>query len=213
MSGNLVRAAAVAAAAGRSSLGRLVPQNTALFLCDMQEKFRPNIKHFDEVVQISARLLQAAAILDMPSVVTEQYPKGLGHTVPELGVEKYGLTPIAKTQFSMCVPEVDNMLKANENIGSVILCGIETHACILQTTMDLLERGYDVHVVADACASRSHLDRVYALERVRRLGGFVTTSECAILSLAPDAAHPRFRQLQKVIWTSAPDSGLLPTPP
>ncbi|KAF0287009.1 Isochorismatase domain-containing protein 2 [Amphibalanus amphitrite] len=211
MAGNLVRAAA--AAVGGRSLGRLVPQNTALFLCDMQEKFRPNIKHFAEVVQVSNRLLQAASVLDIPSIVTEQYPKGLGHTVPELEVEKYGLTPIAKTQFSMCVPEVDEMLKANKNISSVILCGIETHACILQTTMDLLERDYEVHVVADACASRSHLDRVYALERVRRLGGFVTTSECAILSLAPNSAHPKFRQLQKIIWTPAPDSGLLPTPP
>ena len=210
MAGSLVRAAA---AAGGPSLGRLAPQSTALFLCDMQEKFRPNIRHFPEVVQISNRLLQAAAILDIPAVVTEQYPKGLGRTVPELEVEKYGLTPIEKTQFSMCVPDVDDMLKANANIRSVILCGIETHACILQTTMDLLERGLDVHVVADACASRNHLDRVYALERVRRLGGFVTTSECAILSLAPNAAHPKFRQLQKVIWTPAPDSGLIPTPP
>ena len=209
MAGNLVRAAV----AGGQSLGRLVPRSTALFLCDMQEKFRPNIKHFTEVVQTSNRLLQAAAILDIPGVVTEQYPKGLGRTVPELEVEKYGLTPIEKTQFSMCVPEVDDMLKAKANIRSVILCGIETHACILQTTMDLLERGYDVHVVADACASRSHLDRVYALERIRRLGGFVTTSECAILSLAPNSAHPKFRQLQKVIWTPAPDSGLIPTPP
>ncbi|XP_037093093.1 isochorismatase domain-containing protein 2-like [Pollicipes pollicipes] len=197
--------------AGR--LGRLTPQHTALFLCDMQEKFKPNIKHFEQVVDTSRRMLQAATILDIPSVVTEQYPKGLGRTVPELGVEEHGLKPIAKTQFSMCVPEVEDMLKSNENIRSVMLCGIETHACILQTTMDLLEKGYDVHVVADACASRSHVDRVYALERMRHLGAFLTTSECAILSLAADSAHPKFRQLQKVIWTPAADSGLLPTPP
>lgn len=203
MASNLVKAAA-----GR--LGRLLPQNTALFLCDMQEKFKPNIKHFPQIVETSHRLLQAATILDMPVVVTEQYPKGLGPTVPELGLEPHGLTPIAKTQFSMCVPEVEQMLKAHQGLDTVVLCGIETHACILQTTLDLLERGYSVHVVADAVASRSHVDRVYALERMRHLGAFITTSECAVLSLAPDAAHPKFRQLQKVIWTPAPDSGLLP---
>ncbi|XP_032982910.1 isochorismatase domain-containing protein 2 isoform X3 [Rhinolophus ferrumequinum] len=87
----------------------------------------------------------------MPVVLTEQYPQGLGPTVPELGAE--GLRPLPKTCFSM-VPVVRQELDARPQLCSVLLCGIETQACILNTTLDLLDRGLQVHVVVDACTSR-----------------------------------------------------------
>ncbi|KAM9113340.1 isochorismatase domain-containing protein 2 isoform 3-T4 [Pangshura tecta] len=110
--------------------------------------------------------LMVAQLLEIPVVVTEQYPQGLGPTVPELGAE-----------------------------GS--------------TALDALERGLDVHVVADACSSRSQVDRLAALSRLRQSGAFITTSEGLILQLVRDAAHPCFRQIQKLIKDPAPDSGLL----
>ncbi len=91
----------------------------------------------------------------------------------------------------------------------MILCGIEAHACIHHTTLDLLERGIDVHLPVDCISSRSMVDRVFALKRLRQSGAFLTTSECIILGLAADAAHPNFRQLQKIVMKSAPDTGLL----
>ncbi|WP_411026926.1 isochorismatase family protein [Salmonella sp. s55044] len=91
-----------------------------------------------------------------------------------------------------------------------MLCGIETHVCIQGTTLDLLERGLDVHVVADACSSRSMLDRLYAFERMKQSGAFITTSEALILQLLGDSAHPNFKECQKLIKDSAPVSGLLP---
>merc|ERR1711955_42612 len=97
--------------------------------------------------------------------------------------------------------------KQTEETKSIILCGIETHACILQTSFDLLERGFEVHIPVDCVSSRSPTDRKFALERLRQVGAFLTTSECVILSLAPDASHPLFRGLQKLVMEQARDTG------
>lgn len=189
-------------------LGKVVPKTSILFLCDMQEKFRPNISYFPEIVSVAARMLKVAKVLEIPTVVTEQYPKGLGPTVPELGAED--LKKYSKTCFSMLIPEVEKEMAAVPDLKSVLLCGIETQACIMSTALDIMERGVDVHVVADACSSRSQVDRIVALSRLRQSGAFLTTSEGLILQLVRDAAHPRFREIQKLIMDPAPDSGLLP---
>ncbi|XP_035580985.1 isochorismatase domain-containing protein 2 isoform X5 [Zalophus californianus] len=173
-------------AAVKPSLGRVLPGSSILFLCDMQEKFR-HIAYFPEIVSVAARMLKVARLLEVPAVLTEQYPAGLGPTVPELGAE--GLRPVAKTCFSM-VPVMLQELDTRPQLRSVLLCGIETQACILvrppitasslsqsppswqdpvpdlgpssllwtplclNTTLDLLDRGLQVHVVVDACSSR-----------------------------------------------------------
>ncbi|KAK3870723.1 hypothetical protein Pcinc_024074 [Petrolisthes cinctipes] len=191
------------------NLGRLVPQNTCLFLCDMQEKFRSSIQYFPQIVEVSNRLLRAFKILDLPIVCTEQYPKGLGNTVPELGVAENNVPVFDKTKFTMCLPPIQEIIKDKE-IKAVVLCGIESHVCVQLTCLDLLESGLDVHVVVDACSSRSMVDRMYSFERMRDSGAFLTTSESVILGLAGGSSHPSFKQLQKVIWESAPDTGLLP---
>ncbi|KAK3103606.1 hypothetical protein FSP39_020478 [Pinctada imbricata] len=175
----------------------------------MQEKFRGNIAYYPQIIVVANRMLQAAEALEMPVVVTEQYPKGLGPTVSELDISKH--KAVAKTQFSMLVPEVVDRLKDLKDINSVVLCGIENHVCVQNTVLDLLEEHFDVHVVADACSSRSMVDRLFAFQRMREAGAFVTTSECMLLGLCGDAAHPKFRSIQKLIWDSAPDSGLLTT--
>lgn len=191
-------------------LGKLSPSTTALFLCDMQAKFRPTISYFDAIVHNSNRVLSAAQIMSVPCVATEQYPKGLGPTVPELELTKFNIKPHAKTCFTMLLPEVLEGLKAsNTDIKSVILCGIETHACIHHTTLDLLELGLDVHIPVDCVSSRSMTDRKVALERLKQVGAFLTTSECVILGLAPDAAHPSFRGLQKLVMVPAWDTGIV----
>ncbi|XP_034842306.1 isochorismatase domain-containing protein 2 isoform X2 [Mirounga angustirostris] len=202
-------------AAVKPSLGRVLPGSSILFLCDMQEKFR-HIAYFPQIVSVAARMLKAQALspplaqvarlLGVPAVLTEQYPAGLGPTVPELGAE--GLRPVAKTCFSM-VPAVLQELDSRPELRSVLLCGIETQACILNTTLDLLDRGLQVHVVVDACSSRSQVDRLVALARMRQSGAFLSTSEGLILQLVRDAAHPQFKEIQKIIKEPAPDSGLL----
>lgn len=151
-------------------------------------------------------MLKAARLLDIPAVLTEQYPQGLGPTVPELGAQD--LQPVSKTCFSM-VPSLQQELDGRPQLRSVLLCGIETQVCIMSTALDLLDRGLQVHVVVDACSSRSQVDRLVALTRMRQSGAFLSTSESLILQLVRDAAHPKFREIQKIIKEPAPDSGLL----
>lgn len=192
-------------------VGQLFPKQTCVFLCDMQEKFRPNIQYFSEIVQVASRILKGAKALDIPVIVTEQYRKGLGPTVSELGIQDYpDIKPFDKTQFSMLTTDVINTLKSKTpDINSVVLCGIETHVCIQGTTLALIKNGYDVHIVVDACSSRSMLDRYFAFQRMKASGAWLTTSESVLLSLVGDSAHPKFKDIQKLIMEPAPDSGLL----
>uniref|UniRef100_A0A914UT25 Isochorismatase domain-containing protein 1 n=1 Tax=Plectus sambesii TaxID=2011161 RepID=A0A914UT25_9BILA len=191
----------------RATFSRLSPKTSALFLCDMQEKFRNNICYFPQIVEVSRRLFEAAKILDMKVIATEQYPKGLGHTVPELGLNGSSVPIIEKTKFSMCVPPVEDHL--GSEIKTIILCGIESHVCVYHTALDLLAKGFAVHVVVDAASSRSMVDRKYAFKQMNKAGAVMTTSECVILGLVGDAAHPKFREVQKLIIKPAPDTGLL----
>uniref|UniRef100_A0A8C2C4A1 Isochorismatase domain containing 2 n=1 Tax=Cyprinus carpio TaxID=7962 RepID=A0A8C2C4A1_CYPCA len=192
---------------GVARIGRLSTKGSVLLLCDIQEKFRPNIFQFTNIVSNAARLLQACRILSIPQILTEQYPKGLGPTVPELGAE--GLKPHTKTSFSMLTESVESALKSLGDPQQVILCGIEAQACIACTTYDLLERGMEVHIVADAVSSRSQTDRLFALSRLKQSGAFLSTTEGVLLQLVQDAKHPNFKEIQKLLAHPSPDTGLL----
>ncbi|RUS70622.1 hypothetical protein EGW08_021613 [Elysia chlorotica] len=191
-------------------LGDLKLNQTILFVCDIQERFRNAISCFAEIAQVSNRLTEASRILDIPLIVTEQYPKGLGNTVPEVNISN-AVQVFPKTKFSMVVPDVEDKLKTlcGGQVKHVILCGIETHVCIQQTVIDLLSRDIEVHVVADAVSSRTQVDRMFALERFRHMGATVTTSEAVLLQLVGDKDHPKFKDVQSLIKVSAPDTGLL----
>lgn len=199
------------AAAAACGVGRLSSKKTAVFLCDMQEKFRKSIRYFPEIVSVSHRLLKAGKALDMPVIVTEQYPQGLGRTVPELGLSEYpDVKAIEKTDFSMLTSEVAQKLRTDHpQVDSVVLCGIETHVCVQGSALSLLENGFKVHVVVDACSSRTMVDRFFAFERMKASGAWLTTSESVILGLLGGSAHPKFKEVQKLIIEPAPDSGLL----
>uniref|UniRef100_A0A915D2B1 Isochorismatase domain-containing protein 1 n=1 Tax=Ditylenchus dipsaci TaxID=166011 RepID=A0A915D2B1_9BILA len=192
----------------RSVISRLHPSNTALLICDMQEKFRNNITHFPQITTVAKRLLDSAKLLDMKVFATEQYPKGLGHTVNELELSQNNVKIFEKTRFSMCLPELLDELPS-KTFKSIILCGIEAHVCVYHTALDFLEKGYNVHVVADASSSRAAVDRFFSFRQLEKAGAVLTTSECVILGLVQDSAHPKFRAVQKLIMESAPDTGLL----
>ncbi|KAA0703597.1 Isochorismatase domain-containing protein 1 [Triplophysa tibetana] len=192
----------------KTPLGNLSPSTTVFFCCDMQERFRPAIKYFGDIISVGQRLLQGARILGIPVVVSEQYPKGLGSTVQELDLTGAKLV-FPKTKFSMVLPEVEAALAELPAVRSVVLFGVETHVCIQQTALDLIGRGFEVHVVADATSSRSMMDRMFALERLARTGTLISTSESVLLQLVNDKEHPKFKEIQNIIKVSAPESGLL----
>jgi nicotinamidase-related amidase len=145
-------------------------------------------------------LLQAAEVLDIPVLYTEQYPKGLGPTVPAIAERMPALARgLEKTGFSCCA--ADGFSKTLKATGreQVILVGQETHVCVLQTALELMAEGYRVFVVEDAVCSRSTVHKQNALARMREAGGVVTNIESVVFEWLRDAAHPQFKALSKLI--------------
>lgn len=175
---------------------RLDLDTTALLVVDVQTRFGPAIEEFAELVERARRLIRTARLLELPVLATEQYPRGLGATVPEL-VEALGDTPRwAKSCFSAAADERVTSRLDELGCRSVVLVGVETHVCILQTALDLLDSGRTVHVVTDACGSRDPLDRDAAFHRLDRARAVLTTSETVPFELLRTAAHPQFKQVQ-----------------
>ena len=170
----------------------LVRDRAALVVVDVQEAFRA-YSSFAAVVEPCAKLLAGARILGLPTVVTEQYPKGLGRTAPEIGLEDE--RPIEKTVFSAARAEGFDLAGREQ----AIVCGIETHVCVSQTVHDLLGSGVEVHVPADAVGSRHELDYERGLERLERAGAVVSTVEAALFELLERAGTPEFKAVQKLI--------------
>jgi nicotinamidase-related amidase len=165
----------------------------ALIVVDVQEGFRPYAS-FANVAESCRRLLAAARILELPALISEQYPKGLGKTAPELETEG-GEMMIEKTVFSAARAEGFDL----KGRSQAIVCGIETHVCVSQTVHDLLGRGVEVHVPADAVGSRHELDYERGLERLQRAGAVVSTVESALFELLERAGTPEFKEVQKLI--------------
>ncbi|TYZ64577.1 hypothetical protein PybrP1_001489 [[Pythium] brassicae (nom. inval.)] len=186
---------------GKRLIGRLAPHSSVLFVCDVQEIFRHAIFQMPTVVRGTNALVSAAKALDVPVVVTTQYAARLGGTVSEINANLAD-APHArmfdKTLFSMMTDEVrahvESGLPGGRRPASVILCGIEGHVCVLQTCLDLLDLGYDVHVVADAVSSSTSFNRDVSLERMRQSGAFITSVESSIFQLAGDASTPTFKK-------------------
>jgi nicotinamidase-related amidase len=167
-------------------------ERAALVVVDVQEAFRPYAS-FAGVAQSCAKLIKGARILGLPALVSEQYPKGLGHTAPEVGLEEE--RRIEKSVFSAARAEGFDLGGREQ----AVVCGIETHVCVSQTVHDLLERGIEVHVPADAVGSRHTLDYERGLERLERAGAIISTVEAALFELLERAGTPEFKAVQKLI--------------
>ena len=178
----------------------LADRSTALLLVvDIQEKFMPHIHEAQRVVSGTVRMLRTAKVLGLPVLVTEQYRKGLGPTISEVLEAADGAPVIEKMTFSCLGSEA--VRQAIDNVGArtVVLVGIETHVCILQTAMDLLDLGLRPQVVTDAVSSRRETDMRVALERMRQAGAVIATSEMTILELVRDASSPEFKSILPLI--------------
>ncbi len=176
----------------------LDPADTLLLVIDVQERFRPVMKDFDSMVAGCVRLVKTFRILDLPVIVTEQYPKGLGSTVKELQEVLGPAPPPTKTVFSSyeCSGLADKT--TYPQVRKVLVCGIETQVCVNQTVHDLLNANYCVHLAVDAIESRHSLDRETALHRMERAGAILTTTETAAFELLNDARHENFKKVQSL---------------
>lgn len=169
-----------------------------LLIIDVQEKLIPAVQNSEGVVAACDRLLQAASILSVPVWATEQYPKGLGATVPKL-VTHIPSCP-EKLRFSAAeVLDWEPDHTDGNTRHQVVVAGIEAHVCVLQTVMDLIAQGFEVHVPTDAIGSRFESDRTAAINRMRDAGAVVSTSEMAIFELCETAEADEFKQISSLI--------------
>jgi nicotinamidase-related amidase len=160
---------------------------------DVQEGFRPVVRDFDQVAANVARLVQGGNALGIPVFASEQYPRGLGHTVPEVAEHLNGVEPVEKVAFS-AAEEIE--LGVHDQ---AIVCGIEAHICVWQTARGLIDQGIEVHVARDAVGSRTQDNRDLGVELIERAGGSPTSVETALFELLGRAGTDEFKQVQAII--------------
>ena len=172
----------------------------ALVLVDLQEGYRGVLDGWNRVVRASALLVRGTALLGVPVIVTEQYPRGLGHTSTDVASHlPRGLEVIEKSSLSCCGSS--QFMNALRTIGrtQILLAGIEAHACVSQTVHDLLAAGFQVHVARDATSSRRAADVRPAWDKMRAAGMLPTSSEQALLELVETAEATEFKLLQRML--------------
>jgi len=175
---------------------KLDRERAALVVIDVQEAFRKALADFERIAAAAGTLVAGAAELGVPVIVTEQYPRGLGATVPEVAERlPAGVRPLEKLRFSAL--EADGFdLGGREQ---VLVCGIETHVCVDQTVLDLLGAGIETQVAVDAVGSRTEANRALGLERMQRAGAAPTSVEAALFELLGGADAPEFKRVQGLI--------------
>ncbi len=180
--------------------GLLQKDATGLIVIDMQEAFRPVIDGFDDIVANVCRLAEGFAILGRPIIVTEQYPKGLGRTVPEVEETLPAFTDrVEKMRFSGWGVEGFDRAIRRARSTSWVVCGIETHVCVNQTVLDLIGQGLDVHVAEDAVSSRTAQNRAIGLEKMRAAGARSTSTETALFEMLEQAGGGEFKAISKLV--------------
>ena len=174
-------------------------KNCAVLIIDVQERLLASV--FDKsIAENVSKLTRSANILDIPLIVSEQYPKGLGHTVEAVSQnfgEKTFITE--KTSFSL-LQEAGMKEKFNAlNKKQVIICGIETHICVYQTAVELINEGFEVIVMSDGCGSRKEPEYKIGLKSLKAAGARISTLETILFELLRGAKHPKFKEVQALI--------------
>ena len=175
-------------------------KKSCLVVVDVQGKLAELMDDKERLFHNIEILIKGAKILDIPILWCQQNPKALGPTIPRLAELLTDDEPVNKFSFSCCGDEKFNeKLKALGRVKQVILCGIETHVCIYQSAMDLLDKDYDVHVIADAVSSRTPANKQIALKRMETEGANLSSTEMALFELLGTAKHEKFKDLARLI--------------
>jgi len=174
--------------------------NTALLVIDVQGKLAQLMYQKDNLFANLEKIIRGAQVLEIPIIWTEQVPEKLGQTTPaiaELLVKS--AEPISKASFSCCgIEPFMTELQALQR-RQILISGIETHICVYQTAVDLLDMGYEVQIVADAVSSRTAENRQIGLERLKEIGAIITNTEMALFELLRIAEGDKFRQITKIV--------------
>jgi nicotinamidase-related amidase len=184
-----------------SSSSRLLnTTNTVLLVVDMQEKFAQAIPTFGQIQHRIQTLIKACDILNVPVIVSEQYPKGLGHTIEGL-LQCLPSNALVLEKMSFGCGDDETIANTLKQLGKsqVIVCGIEAHVCVNQTVHQLLHGGYEVHLVQDAIDSRKTVDRDIAVSKMQQSGSIPSSLEMVLFELMQTAKHPQFKAIQSLV--------------
>jgi nicotinamidase-related amidase len=184
-------------------VNRLSPATTALLVVDVQERLAAAMAdaRMEALVRNAGILLDAASHLGVRVFATEQYPKGLGHTVPALAakLQALGVVPVAKMTFDACGDTAVSRPLSAMSPRAVVVVGMETHVCVFQTVRELVRRGYDVHVPIDAVASRTEENRAAGIALCERAGALATTTETVVFDWLERAGTEAFKTVSKLV--------------
>lgn len=193
------------ASATRRAVGKLCPKSSVLLVCDVQERFRPLIHNMETVINTTKFMTAVAKELQIPCVATQQYTKVFGPTIPDAIADPNDIgtsIPVfEKKLFSMCTEECSKHLASlsSSEKTSYLIVGIEAHVCLQQTCLDLLEKGHDVHIIADGVSSQQKIDRDIALKRMEQSGAWITTCQSAAFMLLGGADNANFKAVSKLV--------------
>lgn len=177
----------------------LVPENTVLIIVDVQGKLAGLMYEREALIDNLRKMIRGSQILKIPILWVEQNPRGLGPTVPEVSELMPDLHPISKLTFSCCGSRAFMKKFVSLERRQVLIAGIETHVCIYQTVMDLLDLDYEIQVVVDAVSSRTEENKEVALKKIEHLGAGMTTAETALFELLKVAEGPKFKEILKIM--------------
>ncbi|HXX57345.1 MAG TPA: hydrolase [Thermodesulfovibrionales bacterium] len=177
----------------------LIRGEVILAIVDIQDKLAAVMGEREKVIANTLHLVEAAKIFKIPMVLTEQYPKGLGPTVGEVRTALASYEPIEKTDFGCCREAAFLRSLSSSGKKKVILAGMETHICVLQTCLGLLKEGYAVHVVSDAVCSRARGNHTTGIEFMRDAGAVITGTETVLFQLLEKAGTEEFRMISRRI--------------
>ena len=176
----------------------LESNNTLIIAIDIQDKLVNMLSCSKEIKNNTLKILKTASILNIETVLTEQYPKGLGETIDEIKSIKNFKT-IEKTTFSACQTQEFQDYLNSKNIKNIVIFGIETHICVYQTVLDLLKLNYNVNIINNCCASRDELNHNTSLELLKQAGAKITTLEILLFEFLKSSKHPNFKEIQGLI--------------
>ena len=178
---------------------RINPHHTACLVIDFQERIYQAIHEHGKLSHNVPILLEGMKLLGIPIFVTEQYVKGLGPTVPEIARCIEGIERIEKSSFSCCDEPKFQLALTSSGQSNVIVCGVESHVCVLQTVIDLKQNGYHPIVVEDCISSRKENDKRIALERMRQEGVIITTYEAILFELLRYSGGETFKGISRLV--------------
>ena len=179
-------------------MNKIDANKSLILIIDVQEKL-VNMLDEKNIIKNSEILAKSASILKVPTIISEQYPKGLGETIKEIKETAKRAKYFEKTNFSICEEEGFNEYLKNSGKNQIIILGIETHICVLQTGLDLLKNGYKVYIVEDATSSRSTRNKDCALKRLMQAGTEIVTTEMVIFEWLKCSKNPNFKEIQALI--------------